>query len=386
MPTPIVVRRANEIYLRSLLSELGPQALAEAVRLESAEPAKCKVCVRTVRRPGLHPVGIVQITSGAGSAYVFAKVQKSEYRGSQTLERELSFLSDVAPLITAKNPRLRAPNPIAYYPDRGLLLMEFIPGQSLKHHLFDVSFDAKSGRGINLAQLLQSSGQWLGHLHSLTALNETGNPLEWLLQEFTSVKTVDVFLRYSQKESYNELLSILRQCIDRNPEFSRNLCMVHGEFTPIHVMVAGEAIYVVDFGYSKLGYPYEDVGSFTGFYDCLLPWRTGLGGMRVQLDNQKRLFLKGYFEQAPFRFGLADAAIMRWVRLIWSARMLHGAARRSDGLGKWACSSVGKHLLRSTFVAHCREELTSLRQIREDVFIEEPQTMQVHPAISASYE
>ncbi len=292
------------------------------------------------------------------------------------LSASWTFLSHVAPLITARNPYLRAPRPIAYYPDSGLLLMEFIPGHSLKDHLFDMKFGTKARQGINLAQLLQLSGAWLGHLHRSTVQRESGNPLEWVLQQFTNERTVDVFLRYSQKDSYDELLSILRACIDHNPEFDRNLCMVHGEFTPIHVMVSGEAIFVVDFGYSKLGYPYEDVGLFTGFYDCLLPWRRAVGGMRLPLEKQKSLFLKGYFEQAPLKFDPADMAIMRWVRLISSARMLHRALRRSDGLGKWAYSRLGQRIAGSNFAALCREELAALREARA-VFDEEPQARRV---------
>ncbi len=372
--------RANEIYLSDLLAELGPEALARAVGLESPEPAKLQVGVHSVSRPGLHPVGVIQISNGSASTKVFAKVQRADYHGAQTIQREFDFLSDVAPLISARNPCLRAPRPVAYYRDSGLLLMEFVAGHSLKDHIFEMNLSRKAHRGINLARLLRFSGEWLGHLHSSTLQSESGNPLEWVLQQFTNERTVDVFLRYSQKESYNELLSILRDCIDRNPEFDRNLCVVHGEFTPIHVMVSGEAIYVVDFGYSKLGYPYEDVGLFTGFYDCLLPWRRAAGGMRLRLEKQKRSFLKGYFEHAPFQFNSADMAIMRWVRLISSARMLHRTLRRSDGLGKWAYSRLGQQISGSNFAAHCREELALLREACT-VFAEESQARRVYPTI-----
>ena len=147
--------------------------------------------------------------------------------------------------------------------------------------------------------------------------------------------------------------------------------MVHGEFTPIHVMIAAPAIYVVDFGNSEPGFAYQDVGLFTGFYDCLLPWRAAAGAIRVNLKRQKELFLKGYREQAPHVFGPADMAIMRWVRLISSARMLEGSGRRYKGIGENAYNQLTRRILTSTFAAHCREELAALRNIPMNIFDEE---------------
>jgi hypothetical protein len=136
-------------------------------------------------------------------------------------------------------------------------------------------------------------------------------------------------------------------------------------------MVAANAIYVVDFGNSTLGFVYEDVGLFTGFYDCLLPWRAAAGAIRMDLKRQKELFLKGYLEQARLVFGPADKAIMRCVRLISSARMLEGSGRRYKGIGNHAYFLLTQRILTSTFAAHCREELAILRNIPLDIFDEE---------------
>jgi tRNA A-37 threonylcarbamoyl transferase component Bud32 len=362
----------NETYLNRVISELGPETLAEVAGLPSSQTAASQVRVRTVSHPGIHPVGVAQIRNGSASAFVFAKVQRTDYSGHQTLERELQFLSEVGPLISAENPALRCPAPIAYYPERGLLLMEFVSGRSLKHHLFDINYRISSAGSLSLAQLLQNAGQWLGRLHRLTMRSDTGNPLEWALSELERPRTVDIFHRYSQKDSYEELLTILRRYLDRNPGFSRNLCQVHGEFTPIHVMVAADAIYVVDFGNSKSGFVYEDVGLFTGFYDCLLPWRAAAGAIRLNLEKQKEVFFKSYLEQAPVAFGPPDIAIMRWVRLISSARMLEGSGRRYKGFGNRAYLRLTQRILNNAFAALCREELAMIRNIPMEIFDEEP--------------
>ena len=370
--------RANEIYLNRVISELGPEALAEVAGLPASQATLSQVQVRTVSHPGIHPVGVAHIRTGSASALVFAKVQRSDYSGHQTLERELHFLSEVGPLISAENPALRCPSPIAYYPERGLLLMEFVPGRSLKHHLFDLNYRIHPAGNLSLPQLLESAGQWLGRLHRLTTQSERGNPLEWVLHELERPRTAEVFRKYSQKDSYDELLTILRRYMDRNPNFSRNLCQVHGEITPIHVMVAADAIYVVDFGSSKQGFVYEDVGLFIGFYDCLLPWRAAAGAIRVNLKKQKELFFKSYLEHTSAVFGPADLAIMRWVRLISSARMLEGSGRRYKGIGNQAYFRLAQRLLNRSFAAHCREELAILRNIPLDIFDEEPHPVHGH--------
>jgi aminoglycoside phosphotransferase (APT) family kinase protein len=310
------------------------------------------------------------MTDGLIQIALFAKVQKADYRGAQNLERELHFLSNVAPLIAAENPALRSPVPIAYYPEQRLLLMEFVPGESLKHHLFNIKFDLNPVGTGNLAELLQSAGRWLGSFHRLTLQSTRGNPLEWLLHEFDSKRTKEAFLFYSQKNIHDEMLSILKKCLDLNPKFQRNLCNVHGEFTPIHVMVASDAIYVIDFGNSRLAYPYEDIGLFTGFYDGLPLWRVAAGSMRIRLPIQKELFLSGYFEQCPAAFHTSDWAIMRWVRLISFARLLNAGQPRSSGWGKWMYSRLTQQTLRKRFRTICDIELAAMRDIHPDIFNE----------------
>lgn len=371
--THTAVGRANELYLDSVLSALGSEALVKAAGLSVSQQTRSKVHVQALSRPGIHPVGVVHITNGLVSTCLFAKVQRADYSGAQNLEREVRFLSDVAPLIAAENPALRSPNLIAYYPAWGLLLMEFVPGHSLKHHLFGITLSINRTNRRILVELLQCAGRWLGSLHRLTLRQGAcGNPLEWLLQKFDSRQTMEAFSLYSLTDKYDEMVSILRRCVDRKPQFRRNLCSVHGEFTPIHVMIVGETIYVVDFGNSKLGYVYEDVGLFTSFYDCLLPWRSAAGSFRIRLDLQKELFLRGYFEQSPAAFNEADRAIMRWVRLISSARMLNGRQRKDANWGKRAYSWLALGTLRERFTTLCDAELEGLREMRLDIFDEGP--------------
>ncbi len=366
-----VVEKANELYLSAVLTELGSDALVEAAGLIASGRDRSSVRVQSLSRPGIHPVGVVHVSNGTESAALFAKVQRTDYRGAQNLEREVGFLSDIGPLIAAVNPALRCPSPIAYYPERGLLLMEFVPGDSLKNHLFELKLELGTSKKTNLANLLECTGRWLGSLHRVSQQEDSGNPLEWLLQEFESKRTREVFERFSYRSEYQEFLSILRTCISSNPGFRRNLCRVHGEFTPIHVMIAEDAIYAVDFGNNKTGYAHEDVSLFLSFYDCLLPWRAAAGAMRIGLAKQKKLFLHAYLDQASFGFGPADWAIMSWMRLISFGRIFEGGDKRHKGLSKLFYSTVALRSLRASFTSICRAELASLRALSPAVFGED---------------
>ena len=372
-PCLIFVQKTDDLYLTRLLSRLGRKTLLDVAGLRSSESGRSNAYVRRLNQSGVHPAAAIYITDGVATATLFAKAQKVGYDGAQSLKKELDFLSNVAPLITAENPTLRCPLPIAYYPDSGLLLMEFVPGNSLKHHLFD--FTLRPAKGPDLAQLLQYAGRWLGSLHRLTLNTACGNPLEWLVREFDNERTREAFVGYSLTDSYIEMLSILKKCLSLNPHFQRNLCNVHGEFTPIHIMVANEAIYVVDFGSSRLGYLYEDVGLFEAFYDSLQPWRALVGSYRLEIQEQKQLFFSGYVEQSPAAFTPADSAVMQWVRLISLARMLNGRQRRYNGWQKWIYSRLALRTLRERFIHACGVELRAMREMPMDVFDEDVHSM-----------
>ena len=364
----IIVEKANELYLSAVLSGLGPEALVEVSGLSPSGRGRPSVHVQSLSRPGIHPVGVVHVSNGTESIALFAKVQRSDYRGAQNLEREMRFLTDVGPRIAAENPALRCPAPVAYYPERGLLLMEFVPGESLKNLLFELKIELGASAKTSLARLLQCTGRWLGSLHKVTRQEDTGNPLEWVLQEFENKRTQEVFQRFSHLTEYQEFLSILRKCLAQNPGFRRNLCRLHGEFTPIHVMIGENAIYSVDFGNNKLGYVHEDVSLFMSFYDCLLPWRAAAGTMRIGLAKQKELFLNAYHDQASRSFGPADEAIMSWMRLICFGRIFEGGDRRYKGMSRLFYSAVALRSLRASFTSICHAELTSLRALSPDAF------------------
>jgi len=227
------------------------------------------------------------------------------------LRIETDILNTITPRIAEENPAARTPRVLAYAPQRELLLMEKVSGKSLKSFLSDLS----GGSSSRLSSLLQLSGEWLGRFHTLTEQAEGHNPLEWLMQRFKKPSVQIAFAVCSQREAYSELLGLIDMFRDLRPALTRNLCRVHGEFTPLHVIVQDDAVYIIDFASSHLGFVYEDLALFTAFYDGLLPWRVITGSQLLNFASQKDLFNKAYAYHAPWKFQYEDDLLMRFARL-----------------------------------------------------------------------
>lgn len=357
------VDSSDSNYLRSLIKAVEPDLAARAGLGRGAFAPQPSIRLVPLRRPGIHPVGIVEVESEAGGRRWFAKADSPQYTGGQSLKIESYFLTHVAPLIAAENPDLRSPRVVAYYADRELLVMEAVEGTSLKEHLFDF----KGAERRDLPRLVGLTGEWLGRLHRLTA-DAAANPLEWLITEFEAAKISGGLAECGLQDLHADILSRLQRALECAPDFERATCTVHGEFTPLHVLVSGESIYVVDFGTSRLRFPYEDVSLFTTFYEGLMPWRLAAGTLRVGLRRQKRLFLDSYFAHAPFTFGEADHVIMSCLRIRSLVHLLSGWQKKNPRWGRTFLSNVASQWLRRSLAGACQDALFLLSETPESAF------------------
>src|SRR6267378_885025 len=157
-----------------------------------------RLAIKPVRGSSIHFVADVEMRADGSSTPYFVKANKPNYRGPQSLRIESDILKTITPKIAQQNPAMRSPRVLAYAPGRELLLMEKVPGKSLKALLSDVS----GGYSPRLADLLRLSGEWLGRFHSLTGSSEVGNPLEWLTQRFQKPKVRTAFGACSQQDAY----------------------------------------------------------------------------------------------------------------------------------------------------------------------------------------
>lgn len=350
--------KSRSDQFKLVVQAFAPQILSLATGAGLPISSDHELEIRPLNRRGIHPVGLVEVKSESVTRRLFGKANIPHYTGSQDLEKEAAFLTEIGPSITADNPALRTPGVFAYFPTGTLLLMEAVDGHSLKEHLFDFTFRPRR----DLSRLIELSGEWLGRLHGRTRQPGEINPLAWLIVEFEDARTREMFERVRQLDSYNELLLLLRLLRDVLPDFRRSLCTIHAEFTPLHVLVSQDQIYVIDFASSRIGLPHEDLGFFTSFNDNLLPWRRAVGALRVGRGEQQRLFLDSYFAHAPFRPTHTDHLILSCIRLRSLVRLLAGWQGVRGGVFRRTYSSVGRLWLERRLQMASRQDLPALRE------------------------
>jgi Ser/Thr protein kinase RdoA (MazF antagonist) len=323
----------------------------------SAGASTSSVKIIPLPHKAMHEVASVEIGQNGRAVRFFAKSDMADYDGPQRLETEEDVLRNIAPEIWHANPRTRCPQVLAFFADHKLLLLEMVDGKSLKELLFNMG-----ASDSNLPDLLALSGEWLGRFHALTQ-SQQANPFEWLETSFAQQKVKDVFRNCGVSDLYPTLSNLLQQFRRDYPDFRRPLCRLHSEFTPLHVLVKNDAIYVIDFGSSRVGFGYEDVAMFTTFFDILLPWRALAESLRLPLAQQKDIFRESYFAHRQQTFGVPDNIVMRFAYL--QAMAHHESCREKIPSSPAAAlyATAGRAWVRRRFAALARRELAYLRQL-----------------------
>lgn len=314
-------------------------------------PVDAKVSVSPLPENASHRMAILTV-EGMGRR-LLVKGQPNHDLIFQSLETESRMFSTIGAQITAGNPATRCPEMLAYYPDRGLMLLEFVDG----HRLDTLQLGLTRSSAHDLSRLTGLCGEWLARFHALTRLPEQGNPFETLCESF---RVAPPWLAEQDVETYHEVRRLAEALRRRFPDFQQPLCMLHGEFAPYHILVRDSAIYVIDFGSSRRGHPFEDLTFFTSFYDSRLPWRRLAGAVRIDFEEEKRRFLESYRRYSgPFddRMG----SVMRLSRIYAMARYVT-ALEAKDTWRATAYSWIAQPWIRRLFWNVFREELATLKR------------------------
>ncbi len=340
-------------YLRSL----EPELLGHLRTRFPDIPGESMLRYRPLRVEGSHQMVVVE-SRGEPSRRLLVKGPRRVHASQRKMETEYRVLTTVAPVISARNARTRCPEVVAYYPERGLLLLEMIDGVTLKSLLFG---RARIPESTSAQELLRLCGEWLAGFHGLTRLATEGNPFEWALGTFTRRSTQRIFEKYADVDIWTGLCHAALQLARAHVNFRRPLCLLKQTFTPNDVLVEEGRIYVVDFEVCYTGYAYEDLAGFTAFGHLLLPWRRGVAAARrTDLGTQERVLLSSYYAHAPASCR-EDHIMMTLARVVVIARSLLLFERRST---RW--QQVKFRMLepywRRRFRAVCRETLGTLRE------------------------
>jgi hypothetical protein len=341
-----VARRKSEILAGITLHE--PQSV----------PATVRVC--PIEERSVHEIATLEVAGSSAVACYFAKATVPGYAGSQDLAAESRILADLGPRMAALNRKTRCPAVIAFFPEEKLLIEEFVRGQTLKALLFDFP-----PAHADLGRLLSLSGEWLANFHRSTQRGYA-NPLDWLWGEIHSRQLTDAFRRCSIPELYPVVVQLLRHFRQQYPNLYRPLCQVHGEFTPLHIMVQNEDLYVIDFGSSHRGFPCEDLARFSTFYEGLLPWRGAIALLRFPVARQINVFLESYAAHAGFLANLEDDVVNRFARLCAMAHQQLCWEREPRSYREKGPLKIRQIWTRRRFASLARRELTHLQQLADD--------------------
>jgi aminoglycoside phosphotransferase (APT) family kinase protein len=181
--------------------------------------------------------------------------------------------------------RFRIPRPIHLSPDQELILQEKAPGLVLETLL---------RQGDNLTcEAAMSAGIWLAKLHRIPIAPVGGCSYE---RHLSAVQLyVRELLAVSPSLAADVALLELGICQGLSSFKDVPLSLIHGDYHPQHIYVAGNRITVIDFDRSHFSDPAEDLGSFimhTRIAACRL------GRSPESVTPEIGAFLKGYFAAA----------------------------------------------------------------------------------------
>ncbi len=181
--------------------------------------------------------------------------------------------------------RFRIPRPIHLSIDKEFILQEKAPG---------LVFEALLRQGDSMAcEAATSAGIWLARLHGMPITRGGGCCYE---RHLSAVQLyVRELLAVSPCLAPDLALLEARICQGLCSFQDVPLSLIHGDYHPQHIYVAGNRITVIDFDRSHFSDPAEDLGSFI-VHTRLAALR--LGRNPESVNREIGAFLKGYFTAA----------------------------------------------------------------------------------------
>jgi hypothetical protein len=182
--------------------------------------------------------------------------------------------------------RFRIPRPIHLSIDNELILQEKAPG---------LVFEALLSQGDSLTcEAATSAGIWLGKLHRMPITPGGACSYE------RHLSAVQLYVRelLAVSPSLAADLALLEAGICQGFSSFQDVpvSLIHGDYHPQHIYVAGSRITVIDFDRSHFADPAEDLGSFI-VHTRLAACR--LGRTPESVNPEISAFLKGYFTASP---------------------------------------------------------------------------------------
>ena len=261
------------------------------------------------------------------------KVFSARAGGRVAAERQFAALSEAWPTFE-DSPTLRIPRPIAFFPELGAIVTEWVSGTSLQNR-----FKTLWSRKKNLALSCANAGRWLRRYHLATALPARPLDLDKKLDHWPVALG-----RFEQAGFSPELGPALNDALGRFTGKIRGIALetasVHGDFSVDNVLVDGGRVTVIDLAGKDHNAVFHDLASFLNSLQLTaLTWPVA----DSLIDDCGRAFLDAYFDSS-----IRDRHVLNFLRLVGlvSVTVEISERRRGQPLIRWWVRHYSERLLR----------------------------------------
>jgi Ser/Thr protein kinase RdoA (MazF antagonist) len=239
--------------------------------------------------------------------------------------QHFEFMSQLQ-AITARDPRLNSPRVFGLFAEFGIVISEWVPGQSLKQELRQASpmqtLDAVRTAGVWLARFVAAAGYSMRPLS--TALMVSGWP--------------ELSATCQARRSVELLLKTVEQVEGREVRWTR--CF--GDFKPDNLIVSAEGLYGIDCQLSDSGPEILDAAHFLN-HVALIQMLRGCGRHAAATSaGLDAAFCEGYRSVA--RTGFPELQLL-WVRLHHAVRFWRRYMTRPWWPPDFASALMVRHLM-----------------------------------------
>jgi hypothetical protein len=207
------------------------------------------------------------------------------------------------------------PEPLAYLPDHGVLLLRAATGEQLSSLPMGGSFSAVRG-----------AARWLAALHASGADLAVREDAAQSVFRLSRRAATAVSLRPELEPVFRGLLEILAERYERAATTAEQ-APTHGRFSAEHVYVSSESVTAVDLDRAALADPARDVGELLH----RLRWRAGKKryGVPPAVEAAGDAFVREYLRSS--RFGLSTLEYQWSCSVVWTLLVLASQDRPGKG-------------------------------------------------------
>jgi Ser/Thr protein kinase RdoA (MazF antagonist) len=260
----------------------------------------------------------------------WASAETAAAQGEPFARREYQALERLNRIFADHGPNLAVARPLALEPGHAAVLMDKAAGDKLSLAMRWAR--VRPGRQKALRELFAACGQWLAIWHAASGRMADSAPvIARLKSEFKDELTLCMTRGLSKRTVraiYGRFGVELGGVLARQPV----VVDMHCDFASYNVLVAGEAITVIDFEGVRPGLVCEDMAYFLGMLEATPPYHLS----RKMIEDLRGSFLEGYEREAGIdREALDFFMLLSAVKIMARSPVLQPGGSWLDRIKRW---------------------------------------------------